>query len=1039
MPSKGAPPGVVVFEDEDDIVAKGASALVTVSADLVKKFEKQSYSFDSNFHGITPLYESRADADVDIVAVPGLGSHAIGSWKWPGSNAVWLRDFLPRDVPDIRVLVYGYDTSLLGSMSKDSIEHLGIRFLESLKAFREGTSTDQRPIIFIGHSLGGLVVKEALVQASKTSGDHQNDNLRNSCNGLLLFGVPNLGLRHEQLLSIVQGQPNALLIRDLVVDNDSEPSPFLSRISKDFSDCCKGRYKAISFFERDLSPTAELQPESGKLMMTGGPMLLVTAKSATSTGLTAAADEENIPLKTDHTGLVKYQNGDQEGYTIVRNKLKKLVKEAQSHIPGRFTEDYSNRLEAKQQPLFTVPFERDRKIVGREDVMLEIERKRATESRVALVGLAGVGKSQIAIEYAYRLQKMAPQTSVLWVRAGSADRFKQGYRDISAKLNLPGGDDPESNTLWLVCEWLRDERNGPWFMVLDSADDADVLYDPDEENSRLSEYIPQTPNGFVLVTSCNLWAARNIVGVSDNNIIRVDTMNETDALAMLRDKVPSPEAQKDDAMKLVRALEYIPLAISQAAAYLSLDLRRDTKTKPGDAAVILTWQISFEQIRRTSQEAANLLALMSMFDSQDIPESLLMGNMDRLKFETIAVEPLTSFSLVRSQIGRQSFDMHQLVQVATRSWLEQKGEHLRWRREALRTVAGKLPGGNYGTWKDERGGKRGRSLDRAAVANNTGWYLFNIGEYASAEKFSQTAVDERKRVLGKEHLDTLTSRSNLAYTLRHQAKFEQAKDILQDVLRIKEMVLGEDDPSTLASRDGLALVLQDKGRYEEAEAIYRQAFEKRVKVLGEDHAETLTNADNLGITLRRQEKLEEAEAMHRRALEGRERMGPEHPDTLTSVNNLAMVLRRQERYHEAERLLQRALEGRETVVGKEHPKTLTTVDNLALIKAALGKFKEAKEGHERAVRGRERVLGMEHTDTLTSVYNLAWVFQDLGDYEKAEEMLRRTLHGEEKTLGKGHRNFLKTVRSLANVLIRLGKREEADSLAEEYGVDLDNS
>ncbi|KAH8707497.1 hypothetical protein GQ44DRAFT_777431 [Phaeosphaeriaceae sp. PMI808] len=109
------------------------------------------YCFDSNFHGITPLYDAQEGADVDVIAVPSLRSHAI-------------------DVPNIRVLLYGYDTSLLGNDSIDSIEDLGRRFLESIKAFRANI-TNRRPIIFIGHSLGGLLIKEALVYAWKKFDD----------------------------------------------------------------------------------------------------------------------------------------------------------------------------------------------------------------------------------------------------------------------------------------------------------------------------------------------------------------------------------------------------------------------------------------------------------------------------------------------------------------------------------------------------------------------------------------------------------------------------------------------------------------------------------------------------------------------------------------------------------------------------------------------------------------------------------------------------------------------------------------------------
>jgi hypothetical protein len=104
-----------------------------------------------------------------------------------------------------------------------------------------------------------LTLQQALVRAYRDSNDQQNIDLRKACYGMLLFGVPNLGLRNEQLISIVKGQPNEVLIRDLVVDNDSEPSPFLKRISDQFSECCKGQYQVVSFFELKRSPTVQVR------------------------------------------------------------------------------------------------------------------------------------------------------------------------------------------------------------------------------------------------------------------------------------------------------------------------------------------------------------------------------------------------------------------------------------------------------------------------------------------------------------------------------------------------------------------------------------------------------------------------------------------------------------------------------------------------------------------------------------------------------------------------------------------------------------
>ncbi|GKT61443.1 LOW QUALITY PROTEIN: ankyrin repeat-containing protein [Colletotrichum tofieldiae] len=227
------------------------------------------YSYSCDFDGITPLFEDSNGAAVDIIAVPGLGSHALGSWKSPHSDAVWLRDFLPQDVPNIRVLLYGYDTTLPGSLSRQSIGDLGGILLERVVAFRAGDGvwekreinaniqqTTRRPLIFIGHSLGGLLIKEALIRARRRRDDAIAD-LAEACYALLFFGVPNLGLRNDQLRTLVRGQPNEALIHDLLVDNDSEASTFLKRLAGQFSESCKGHYRVMSFFERMLSRTLE--------------------------------------------------------------------------------------------------------------------------------------------------------------------------------------------------------------------------------------------------------------------------------------------------------------------------------------------------------------------------------------------------------------------------------------------------------------------------------------------------------------------------------------------------------------------------------------------------------------------------------------------------------------------------------------------------------------------------------------------------------------------------------------------------------------
>jgi tetratricopeptide (TPR) repeat protein len=671
---------------------------------------------------------------------------------------------------------------------------------------------------------------------------------------------------------------------------------------------------------------------------------------------------------------------------------------------------------------------------------------------------------------------------VFWIHASNAARFEQGYRDIASKIQLPGRDDPKVNILWLVSNWLCHEKNGQWLMILDNADDNDVFFrlDEDTEHSMrandiagsrkpLESFLPQTPNGSILVTSRNSTAAMNLVGVYDN-VIRVEPMDEGDALALLKTRIPFGEPPESEAKALVQALECIPLAITHAAAYIRMreprvtistylqlfresatnqanllsnedvrdDLRRDHSIRH---AVITTWQISFNQIRKTKSAATDLLALISMFDRQGIPEYLLHDNTNRLQFED-AIAPLISFALIRAQVGQQSFEMHSLVQLSMREWLKQNKQLEKWRKESVKVMARAFPSGEYKTWIDCQvllphskevmsyvSSDEDEVLNRATVAGNTAWYLHLRGEYATAEEISRDALDGREKVLGPEHPDTLTSVSNLGSLLKSQGKYEEAETMHRRALEGYEKALGLEHPYTLTSVSNLGSLLGRQAKYEEAEAMHRRALEGREKMLGLEHPDTFTSVSNLGSLLESQGKYEEAEAMHRRALEGREKMlGLEHPDTFTSVSDLGSLLESQGKYKEAEAMHRRALEGHEKILGPEHPYTLTSVSNLGLLLERQGKYEEAETMHRRALEGSEKVLGLEHPDTLTSVSNLGSLLKRQSQYEEAEAMYRRDLEGCEKILGPEHPDTLTSVSNLGSLLESQGKYEEAEAM-----------
>jgi hypothetical protein len=158
---------------------------------------------------------------------------------------------------------------------------------------------------------------------------------------------------------------------------------------------------------------------------------------------------------------------------------------------------------------------------------------------------------------------------VFWVHAANAARFEQAYRDIANKAEIPGRENPKADILKLVYNWLCDERNGRWLMVLDNADDDESFFD---HTKPLESFLAQTPTGRILITSRNRTAALNLVGPC-GHIIQVEPINEKEALTLLNTRVPFSESNKADAKTLVQALEYIPLAITHAAAYIKSSSR----------------------------------------------------------------------------------------------------------------------------------------------------------------------------------------------------------------------------------------------------------------------------------------------------------------------------------------------------------------------------------------------------------------------------------------------------------------------------------
>jgi tetratricopeptide (TPR) repeat protein len=303
------------------------------------------------------------------------------------------------------------------------------------------------------------------------------------------------------------------------------------------------------------------------------------------------------------------------------------------------------------------------------------------------------------------------------------------------------------------------------------------------------------------------------------------------------------------------------------------------------------------------------------------------------------------------------------------------------------------------------------------------------GLYYIAEPLEVQVMETRKKVLGEEHTDTLTSINNLAFTYWDQGRWDEAEVLEVKVLEIRNRLLGAENEHTLIGMNNLASTYWIQGRYEEAESLWADVLEKRKRARGVEHLDTLASMRNLALAYSGQGRLEEAESLGAQVLEKSKRvLGAEHPDTLTSMNNLASTYSRQGRLEEAELLEAQALEKRKRVLGAEHPRTLMSMNNLALTYWRQGRYEEAESLGAQALEKRKRVLGAEHPETLTSMNNLAFTWKRQGRYLEALKLLEECMQLQIRVLGSNHRD---TLDSRAVLLEWQAENLEISSLVEE--------
>ena len=678
------------------------------------------------------------------------------------------------------------------------------------------------------------------------------------------------------------------------------------------------------------------------------------------------------------------------------------------------------------------------------------EKKTAVKQAVGIHGLGGIGKTQLALEYARKFED--EYDLIWWLRAEDSTTLLVDLVELAVPLGLLEAgqvvEDQNAIANAVLDTVSSDEWSGRWLLIYDNVESKDVLKGRRPAGDGHTIFTSRDPD----------WA-------SIAAPLQVAVMTQTESRKLIKERSGQTDMKAAD--EIAGRLGKLPLALEVAAAYCAatsspladyvslldeVGLELLDESQPVDYATIVSraWQPSFQKAIDECEQAGVLLGILSHVAPDDFPEELVTDELGGKKELNAAIRALARYSLIsRTAAKDQEFkgylSVHRLVQEVYRDSLSAEAAD-QLTESALRVINGAFPAESQDvtTWPvcdvllphanailshadDHK--DRGENNPLSRLINQMGLYHLGRANHATAEPLMRRALAIDEQSFGENHPNVAIDLNNLALLLQATNRLSEAEPLMRRALAIGEQSFGENHPDVAIRLNNLATLLQATNRLSEAEPLMRRALAIDEQSFGEYHPRVAVQLNNLARLLQETNRLSEAEPLMRRALAIDEQsFGENHPKVAIRLNNLALLLRETNRLSEAEPLMRRALAIDEQSFGENHPNVARDLNNLALLLQETNRLSEAEPLMRRALAIDEQSFGENHPDVAIDLNNLALLLKATNRLSEAEPLMRRALAIDEQSFGENHPNVARDLNSLAQLLKATNRLSEAEPL-----------